>query len=315
MSKINIQKDIPLAPMTTFKIGGSAKFFVEVSSKEELTDAIHWAKEQKEGFFVLAGGSNVLINDDGVNGLVIKINNKNLSVEDEKIICGAGADLATVVRQSLGNSLSGLEWAIGIPGTIGGAVRGNAGAFGSSICDSIKEVEVYDVEENSFSVIDNKSCKFDYRHSAFKDDLAGKRIIWSVVLELKKGDGKSINDLVEKYLKHRSSTQPKLPSAGSIFKNLKIDDLRQFNNILAEKAEEDGVVKNGMVASGWVIDLLGIKGKTMGGAKVSLEHANFIVNSGQAKTEDVVMLISYIKQQVRDRFKVQLQEEVQYLGF
>lgn len=315
MNNLKIQQNISLASMTTFKIGGPAKFFVEITSKEDLIEVIEWAREKQERFYILAGGSNVLISDDGIDGLVIKINNKDLLVEGETIRCGAGVELSAVVRKSLGNNLTGLEWAIGIPGTVGGAVRGNAGAFGLSISNSVEEAEIYDIEKNSFSVIDNKSCKFGYRHSIFKENEVNKKIIWSIVLSLSSADKKNIDELVEKYLKYRSSTQPKMPSAGSIFKNIPIEELRSFNNLLAEKAEEDGVVKSGMVAAGWLIDLLGMKGKTIGGAKISLEHANFIVNTGGATASEVVMLISYIKQQVRDRFKVQLQEEVEYLGF
>ena len=124
-----------------------------------------------------------------------------------------------------------------------------------------------------------------------------------------------INKLIGEYARFRGQSQPKLPSAGSVFKNLEIANLRQDNASLANMAEQEKKVKNGMIGAGWLIELAGLKGKTINGAKVSLEHANFIVNTGKATSDDVVMLISYIKQQVRNKFKTQLQEEVQYLGF
>lgn len=312
MSNLKIQENINLAPLTTFKIGGRAKFFVEVSEEEELMGAIEWAEDNKQEFFILAGGSNVLIQDKGIDGLVIKINNQDLVIEDNKIKCGAGVNLGVLVNKATENNLTGLEWAIGIPGTVGGAVRGNAGAFGESISGNIEIVEFFDLDKKTFSIIKNKDCGFKYRYSVFKEN--EDKLIWNTIIELKKGKEDDINNLVSKNIEYRKN-QPKLPSAGSIFKNIEIEKLKEYNNNLANKAIDDKKVKGGMVGSGWVIDQLGIKGKVIGGAMISQEHANFIVNNDKATTEDVVMLISYIKQQARDELKVQLQEEIQYLGF
>jgi len=308
-----IKKDIPLAPLTTFKIGGSAKFLIEVKTKEELVEVFEWAREGKQEIFILSGGSNVLINDQGVDGLVIKMNNDKITVRSERLDCGAGAGLARAVRLAMSNNLSGLEWVSGIPGTVGGAVRGNAGAFGISMADIVETVEIFDIKKKRFAVFSNKDCKFGYRESIFKTSL--NYLIWQVILKIRKGRASEIEKQVNENLEFRSQNQPRLPSAGSVFKNLEIANLRQDNANLANTAEEKERVKNGMVAAGWLVELAGLKGKTIGGAKVSLEHANFIINTGKATSDDVVMLISYIKQQVRNRFKVQLQEEVQYLGF
>lgn len=308
-----IKKNIPLAPLTTFKIGGPAKFFIEVKTKEEFIEALDWAEEEKQDVFVLAGGSNILVNDKGVDGLVIKMANNNIKVMGERIECGAGANFSNIVLLATKENLSGLEWAVGLPGTIGGAIRGNAGCYGGEMSEAIETVEVLDARKNEFMNLSRRDCMFNYRASIFKAD--SSLLIWQVTLRLKKGRADDIKKQVNKNVKARANANPRLPSAGSVFKNIDYKIIDENNIPLAEKAKEEGVVKNNMVGAGWLISMLGLKGKTMGGAKVSLEHANFIVNTGKGTAEDVIMLISYIKQQVRDRFKIQLQEEIQYLGF
>ncbi|MFA4941773.1 MAG: UDP-N-acetylmuramate dehydrogenase, partial [Patescibacteria group bacterium] len=226
----------------------------------------------------------------------------------------AGAILARAMRLAVGEDLSGLEWSAGIPrATIGGAVRGNAGAFGSSISEIIETTEVFNIKKQKFELFSNKDCRFVYRGSIFKED--GNYLIWKAILKFQKGNKRQIEKEVAKCLESRQGKQPKLPSAGSIFKNLNFKDLKESNTNLAGLAVESGAVKDDKVSAGWIIELIGLKGKKIGGAKVSLEHANFIVNTSHATAEDIIMLISYIKQQVRTRFNVQLQEEIQYLGF
>jgi len=308
-----IQSNINLSKYSTFRIGGEAKFFVEIDNKEDLLKSFDWAFRNNQEVFFLGGGSNVLINDKGVNGLVLRLINSSIDFEDEKVVCGAGSNLIALSRVSASKSLTGLEWAIGIPGTIGGAVRGNAGAYDLSISDIVEEVVVFDVLDREFKTFKREDCCFSYRSSIFKENK--NLLVWSIVLRLKKGNYSKIDEQINKNLISRNNSQPKLPSAGSVFKNLKFEDVLRDNIVVAEWAKKEGVVKNGMLASGWLLDKLGFKGKTMGGVKVSLEHANFIVNTGKGRAEEVVMLISYIKQQVRNRFKIQLFEEIQYFGF
>jgi len=309
-----MQENIPLAQFTTFRIGGPAKFFIEVKEKEELLQAVKWAKENKEEIFILGGGSNILINDKGVDGLVLRIVNDSIIVHGDRIECGAGAVLARAVRLAVGENLSGLEWAVGIPrATIGGAIRGNAGAFDFSMSEIAETVEVFNIKKQKFELFSNKDCRFIYRGSIFKED--NNYLVWKIILKLQKGDKRQIEKEAAKFLEFRQGKQPKLPSAGSVFKNLSFKDLQENNSNLADLAIKSGAINGDKIGAGWIIELAGLKGKKIGGAKVSLEHANFIVNTSRATAEDIVMLISYIKQQVRDRFKVQLQEEVQYLGF
>jgi UDP-N-acetylmuramate dehydrogenase len=311
---INIQQNIPLAPLTTFKIGGRAKFFIEVKTREDLSEAAEWAKEKGEKLYILGGGSNILINDKGVDGLVVKMANNDITIKGERIECGAGASLAKTASMAIAENLSGMEWTVGIPGaTLGGAARGNAEAFDAPIADIVETVEVFDLQKNKFIILSNRECKFSYRSSIFKEN--NNYIIWQLVLKLKKEKPETIQELVKKSVEHRSGKYPKLSNAGSIFKNIPAEIFKKENPMLYDKIMEGKITRLNNIGAGLLIDTLGLKGKTIGGAKISLEHANFIVNTGKATAEDVAMLISYIKQQVRDRLKIQLQEEIKYLGF
>lgn len=315
MINLIIQNNIPLAPLTTFKIGGPAKYFVEVKTKEELAEVFNWAEKNKETVVILGCCSNVLISDKGINGLVVKLRNNDIIVKGSRLECGAGASLMAAARMAIGENLTGLEWAAGIPGTVGGAVNGNAGAFGKSISDNIETVAIFNIKKKKFFVYSNKDCRFDYKTSAFKTDGNLKEIIWQIILKAEAGEAEAIKRITEQYLSQRSQSQPKLPSAGCVFKNLDLEKLRESSSKLTAEAEDLGIIKNGKVSAGWLVERLDMKGKTIGGAKVSLEHANFIVNTGKATAEDVITLISCIKQHARVKYNVQLQEEIQYIGF
>lgn len=308
-----IQYNVSIGAMTTYQIGGHANFYIEVKTKEELVAAIDWAKKNDKEFLILGGGSNVLVNSNKIDSLVVKLANNEIIIRGIRLECGAAANLQKATRQSFGQGLTGLEWAIGIPGSVGGAVRGNAGAFGSSIEENIETIEVYNVQKGIFDLYSRNISGFSYRNSIFKE--SPNLIIWSVALRLNEGNKEEIDALAEENMKRRVCSQPKYPSAGCVFKNIMFEDLKESNSRLADMAEQKGVVKGGKVGAGWVISQLGVQGKKIGEAKISLEHANFIVNTGGASSDDVVMLISYIKQQVRDKYGVQLQEEIQYFGF
>jgi UDP-N-acetylmuramate dehydrogenase len=312
-----IQQNISLADHTTFRIGGPAKYFLEVEKKQDLIDAYTWAKEKGENIILLGGGSNVLINDDGVDGLVLKPAGDDIAAQGNRLTASAGVDLGRAVRVAANAGLSGLEWAGGIPGaTLGGAIRGNAGAFGVEMSVLVENVEVFDTRSetgHSFLTLSNKDCQFDYRTSIFKE--IDRYVIWSTVLKMKKDDSNEIKEEIRRIIDKRQRSQPNLPNAGCIFKNFSYDHLRKQNHELLEHAENTGAVNNGKIAAGWVIDLLGLKGKIIGGAKVSLEHANFIVNTGKATSVDVIGLISYIKRQAKEELNLEMEEEIQYLGF
>jgi UDP-N-acetylmuramate dehydrogenase len=313
MIEDKIQRDKILAPYSTFRIGGPAEMYLEVTTPEELENAMAWSRSDGIPVTILGGGSNVLISDAGIKGLVLKIANDDCLLKGERLECGAGASLIRASRLAISNSLSGLEWAIGIPGSVGGAVRGNAGAYGLSIQDCLETAEIFSCKNGKFYKISKTDCSFNYRGSVFKDN--ADLLLWKAVFRLQRADAASVQLKAQEFLEKRDASQPKLPSAGCVFKNILFEELLASNPGLAKDAEECGVVKGGKVAAAWLIDRTGLKGKAIGGAKVSLEHANFIVNTGRATAAEVAMLISLIKQKVRQTCHVQLFEEVQYLGF
>lgn len=308
---MNFQQNVPFAPYTTFKIGGPAKFFCEAKNEEDIRDAFKFAREKKLPVFALGGGSNILVSDKGFGGLVIKLLNSDYSVQDNKIECGAGCLLAKIVSESVKAELSGLEWAAGIPGTVGGAVRGNAGAFGGKMADIVKSVKILDIHKSQISILSNEDCKFAYRDSQFKQD--PNLIILSVVLELKKGEKSESEKMIKEVLEKRKEKQPSdFPSPGSFFKNPVAKSkklIQQFETDTGQKVKDD------KIPAPWLIEECGLKGKKIGGAMVSEKHANFLVNTGNATAEDVVMLAAIIKTKVRNKFGIQLKEEVQMVGF
>ena len=286
---MEFQENILLKEYTTFKVGGPAKLFCVVETKEELMQAVEKAKEENLKFSVLGGGSNVLASSKGYNGLVVKIENCKLKIENCEICVEAGMSLLKLVNSARENSLSGLEWAVGIPGTVGGAVYGNAQAFGSKMSDSIKEVEVLDVRRpNEVIVLSREECQFLEKNSIFKENK--NLIILSIALELKEGKQEDIEAVMREYMLTRTERQPlDYPSAGSIF------------------------INKGVKSSSYLIDRSGLKGETVGGAQVSEKHAGFIINKDNATSDDVLELIDIIKEEVKSKFNIELETEIQVL--
>ncbi|MBU1149030.1 UDP-N-acetylmuramate dehydrogenase [Patescibacteria group bacterium] len=282
-----LRENESLKDYTTFKIGGPAKYFFVAKNEADLIKAVDLAHTNNLPYWVLSGGSNVLIADQGYDGLVIKLENRLIKFDSPEVLVEAGVMLNKLVAECTKNNLTGLEWAAGIPGTVGGAIRGNAGAFGSEMKDSLIWVEV--IRDRKNTKLNKVECQFVYRNSVFKKE---KSIIIKALLKLETGDKQKIQDKVNSHINTKQETQPcKFPSAGCIFKN------------------PEGK------SAGQLIEQAGLKGKKIGDAMVSPVHANFIVNLGQAQAEQVIMLISYIKQQVRTKHQIQLQEEIEYIGF
>jgi UDP-N-acetylmuramate dehydrogenase len=305
----------PLANHCTFKIGGPARYFFVAKNSEEIVKATEAANELGLKFFVLSGGSNVLFSDDGFDGLVIKIQNTKYEVQGTKIIAEAGVKLAEVVKASAENSLSGLEWAAGIPGTVGGAVRGNAGAYGKATGSAVEEVEAIEVKSKKLKVksYSKEECGFGYRESIFKREGG---IVLKVVFKLVPGDKNKIKEEMDKIFAARDGKIPTDPSAGSFFKNVEVTD--EIVKIIKEHTHEEvpaDYIQKGKIPAAWLITLCDLRGKQIGGAKISEKHANFIVNVGGASAADVIALASLVKMKVRDETGIQLQEEVEYVGF
>ena len=309
---IEIQKNILLSEHTTFHIGGPARFFVAVKNIEELKEALQYCQNNKLDFFILGGGSNILASDKGFAGMVIKIKIENLRIDpaDFTVKADSGISLAKIVADSVEQNLSGLEWAVGIPGTLGGAIRGNAGAYGGEIKGVVLEVAALDTESLEIKNFTPGECNFSYRQSVFKGD--SKFIILSAKLKLSQGDRIEGQKRIDGIIRKRSEKQPQdFGSAGSFFMNPVVNQ----KELIAEFEKEKGVKsKNGKLPAGWLIEKAGLKGRKIGGAMISDKHPNYFVNTGSASAENIEILVSLVKQQVRDKFGVELQEEVQYLG-
>lgn len=312
---LDIQKNVPLAPYTTFRIGGPAKEFVVVNSENELIEALKYAKDNNLQFFMLGGGSNILFSDNGFDGLIIKMSMVNLvvDVERNRIEAGAGISIVNLLKKSIEAEWSGLEWSAGLPGTLGGAIRGNAGTFGFSMWDVIESVRVYNFESEKMEEFSRDDCQFGYRESIFKG--SDNLVIISAGLQFQKGNQEMMRKYVEEKIAWRKQTSPGGFSTGSFFKHAisteqntkKLKEIPRFSEL---KLHEKNTIP-----AGFIIEECGLKGKKIGGAMVSEKHANFIINTGGATAEDVIMLASFVKMRVRDEFGIQLQEEVQYVGF
>lgn len=302
-----IKENVPLAPLTTFRIGGPARYFYSAKSKEEIIEAIKTAREAKLPHFILGGGSNLLVADEGFDGLVVKVQSTKLKIRDVTINAESGVILGMVVAASIESGLTGLEWAVGIPGTVGGAVCGNASAYGHHTSELVTEVEILD-EDDMTRILPVKDCEFAYHESIFKKK---PWVILEASFRLKKGSREESQKLVRQYLEDRRRRIPPYPSAGSVFKNIVISDQGSgFRKTIPKER-----IKGGMVPVWYLIDQCGLKEKQIGGAKISNEHANIIVNFGGAKATDVVELIKLCKEKVKGKFGIKLEEEIQYLGF
>lgn len=306
---MNIQTAVPLSKHTYFKLGGPADSFIEAKTKEELIEAVRYAQEHQLPYVVLGGGSNVLVSDAGFRGLVIKNRTSNvkligfagavkgegkgLDLKEVVVQADSGVTANYLIRYTLDEGLAGLEEMLGLPGTVGGAVYNNSHHLGKLWGDHIVEVEVID-HEGKLKKYSQKDCQFAYDYSIFHKT---KETILSASFQLKRGDKTTLWEIATNAVKRRSQTQPLgLPSSGCMFKNITLaDQLRLGLPTLS---------------AGYLIDKAGLKGLSVGGAKVSDVHANFIVNDGTATAADVIALVRQIKQAIKAKFGVDLHEEV-----
>jgi len=283
-----LKENVALASFTSFNIGGPAKYFFIANENDEIVKAVKLCKKLNINFYILGNGTNILVSDKGFDGLVIKMENDSITFNNDIVVAESGVKVQKLIRESITNNLTGLEFLIGIPGTVGGGVAGNIGTATQWIDTRIINVTFINAN-NEMQTLPKSQCDFSYRYSKFKYN--DKDIILSTELKLDKSDQNTIQGNVSNFLNNRSHQPVNKACAGSIFKNPKGE-------------------------TAWrLIDKLGLRGKKIGGAKVSNEHANFIINTGKATADDVVILISYIKQQVRDNLGIQLQEEIKYVGF
>lgn len=281
--------DEPMKNHTSFKIGGPVDLMIIPQNEEQLVNGIKICRDNNIEYYIMGNGSNLLVRDGGMRGLVIKINEglNKIEINDRKIYSQAGALLTAVSRRAFKSSLAGMEFANGIPGTIGGGVTMNAGAYGGELKDIIKKVRVLD-KDNNIIEYDNEDMNFRYRGSRVVDE---GLIVLGVEIELECGDYSTIQDTMRDLTHRRTSKQPlELPSGGSTFK--------RPTGYYAGKLIEDS----------------GLKGLIHGGAQVSEKHCGFVVNIDNATCDDVLGLISIIQKTVRDNFDVKLEPEIKIIG-
>ncbi len=284
-----------LAQFSSYKTGGKATLFISVTTIEELSDTLKKTKNLNIPYVILGGGTNVLISDSGFDGLIIKMDIKGMEIfEKSKIICGAGENLEDLIILSSKNSLTGLEFAAGIVGSVGGAVYGNAGAYGGEIGNIVESVTVID-KNGEIKNISHSEADFGYRDSVFKKT---GDIITQIIFQLEKGDKKAIQSKIDETLFVRHE---KLPydqcSAGCFFKNI-----------------PDNTQPHGKLAAGKLLEDIGAKNMKYGGAEISEKHANIIINTGKATSNDILTLAERIKVKVKEKFGILLEEEIVKIG-
>lgn len=285
----NVYRNEPMKRHTTFRIGGPADYYLCPHSAKEIQKVVEICREEKLPYFILGNGSNLLVSDQGYRGVVIQLwkNVSDIRVEGCLIHAKAGASLAKIAAEALEEGLTGMEFAAGIPGTLGGAVVMNAGAYGGEMKDILKKVLVMDQQGRIFT-LEKKDLKLGYRTSAVKEK---GYIVLAAVLELRPGDREEIRKLMEDLKQKRVEKQPlDLPSAGSTFKR-----------------------PEGYFAGKLIMDA-GLRGFSVGGAQVSEKHCGFVVNTGGASASDVLTLIREVQKRVREKFGVELETEVKFLG-
>lgn len=310
---MTFRSNVPLAQYTTFRIGGKALLFAEAANAIDLSECYERAEKDRLPVFVFSGGSNVLFSDGGFPGLVVRLTDGGMHIgEHGRISAGAGRTLAELVSSANEAGLSGLEDLAGIPGSVGGAVRGNAGAFGTEIGDRVLSVKAFHAESGMVREYRQAECDFGYRQSFFKSH--PDYVILSAEFQLT--PSANPHRLIERSQEIRERREEKHPQdvfcAGSFFMNPAVKDDRLRDEFRRDTGKEP---KDDKLPAGWLIDHVGLRGKTVGHAKVSEMHPNYLVNTGGATAEDVVTLASIVKQKVRDETGVMLIGEVQLVGF
>ena len=317
MSKM--QRNIPLKDFSNYKIGGPASFFLEVKSVEDLKQGLSEFYgmfpngESRPEVFILGSGTNVLIDDKGFSGLVLRNLISHLKLIDGvNVEAGSGTSFKDLVDFCIENSLSGLEWAGGLPGTVGGATRGNAGAFKGETKDSIKSVESVDLKTLEKKTRAAGECNFGYRTSIFKKGEGEREMIVSAVFEFKRGDREEIRSATYEKTSYRNKKHPlDYPNIGSTFKNIPFDTIPdQFREEFKAYIKDDPFP---IVPVAKLLALSGLKGREAGGAQISEKHPNFIVNKGSASSNDVRSLIQTAKDVIKKNYLIDLEEEIYYL--
>jgi UDP-N-acetylmuramate dehydrogenase len=308
LPRTDVRQHVPLSQYTRFGIGGPARILCDCPEEGTFLEALEIARESGLRFVVLGQGSNVIVSDRGYAGIILRYTADGMGMAEGALWVEAGAVLQRLVDFSIEQGLEGLHTMTGIPGWVGAAIYGNAGAYGHSISEFVRRVRYFDgrvVRET-----DQAGCEFSYRESIFKR--RKEWVILSAVLQLPSGDRERLRTKAAEILEIRNAKYPPtMKCAGSIFKNLLMRELPE-----PVQAQVPGaVVREGKVPSAWFLEQVGAKGMRRGDIQVAAYHANLIYNDGQGSAEDLAALIAELKDRVVARFGLRLEEEVQYVGF
>lgn len=304
---MKIQENIYLKDLSTFKIGGKAKYVVFAENNDDIIESLRFAQDKSLEIGIIGAGCNLLITDDNIDGLIIKMNTKSINIIDRQVSAEAGASLAALTAIAHKSGLVGLEWAPSVPSSIGGAIRGNAGAFGGETKDRLKAVKIY--RNGKVLDIDTSELDFQYRYSSFKAD-NNKDIILGGVFELETGDVAMSQKQVRDNIIKKNQNQPVgVACSGCIFKNYEgiINP-----DLITKYPEIANFIEKGIIPSGYLIEKAGLKGFTLGGIQISERHANYMINIGHGKFNEVLDLIKIVKDKVFQEFGVMIEEEVVY---
>jgi UDP-N-acetylmuramate dehydrogenase len=304
---LTVSTQAPLSRYTRFGIGGPADLYAETGSAEAFITALDVARSSGIPTMVIGGGTNLIVSDSGYRGIVLRYRGDRLLAANGRVSADAGASLQDLVDFAIAKGLAGLESLSGIPGSVGAAIYGNAGAYGHSISERVLKVRFFDGA--ALRIFDNQECQFQYRQSIFKQ--RKDWMILSVELRLDPADATALRSAADEILKVRNEKFPvTMKCAGSIFKNLLLLELPA--GVAAQVPA--AAVREGKVPAAWFLDRVGAKGMTRGEIHVATYHANLIYNAGAGTAADLCALIAELKARVRERFGIDLEEEVQYVG-
>jgi UDP-N-acetylmuramate dehydrogenase len=306
--ELTVLTGAPLSRYTRFAIGGPADIYAETASAEAFIAALQVARDSGQNYVVIGGGTNLIVSDDGFRGIVLRFIAQRILTAASRVVADGGAVLQDLVDFTVDRGLKGLETLAGIPGSVGAAIYGNAGAYGHSISERVRSVRFYDGRD--VRVFDKEACEFQYRESIFKRHKDW--IIFSTELALETADPAELRKIADDIVKVRNEKFPvTMKCAGSIFKNLLLADLPDS----AAHRVPERVIREGKVPAAFFLEEVDAKGMTRGDIHVAAYHANLIYNAGAGTARDLRALIAELQARVKEKFGITLEEEVQYVGF
>ena len=301
---LRFRRNFPLAPLSTFRMGGRGQLLCAVSTPKELIAGVLAARWAKLPYHILAGGSNVVFPDDELEGILIRLCGGKSHFDGRRCLVDAGVELAEVIRQSLRRGLQGLETLSGIPGTVGGAIVGNAGAYGHSISEVVEKVEIFD--GRGVRWLTRPQCRFAYRQSVFKQK---PYLVLRALLKFRSGDRAALQKTSRDIIRlRRKKYKPGLRCPGSFFKNVLVKDVGRRSLARVDRSK----IIEGKIPAGYLLEEVGAKGMRRGGIVIADFHGNLFINRGHGTARDVRRLADLLRARVQQKFGITLQEEIRY---